>query len=136
MLCKMWKTTLNFLNNHQAMINLYPIFMLPEWPAIARMGIALSQSVTYILLSPAPPLIRRDALLLMSCMNTRSRTVPSWKVSSISCPEIILCATLIYHCIWIYGISKTSSTEYWTIYKLILTVYWMNMPFIWNSQQK
>ena len=60
---------------------------LPECPAIALIGIAVSQSVTYILLSPAPALTKREDLLDISCMNTISRTVPSWNVSSASGPE-------------------------------------------------
>ena len=60
---------------------------VPVCPAITRMGVPVSQSVTKILQLPAPPLMRTEDRVDVSCMNIRSLTVPSWKISSVSQPK-------------------------------------------------
>jgi len=58
----------------------------PECPGIARSRAPEAQSVTQILQSPAPALTNSEDLCAVSGMKTRSRTVPSWHVSSMSSP--------------------------------------------------
>ncbi|KAE9534883.1 hypothetical protein AGLY_008175, partial [Aphis glycines] len=60
---------------------------VPEWPLSAWYGCPVSQSVTYILQSPAPPLMSRLLLLLVSSMKQTSLTVPSCMANSISWPS-------------------------------------------------
>ena len=60
---------------------------VPVCPAITRMGVPVSQSVTKILQLPAPPLMRTEDRVDVSCMNIRSLMVPSWKISSVSQPK-------------------------------------------------
>lgn len=60
---------------------------LPEWPDMAWNGVIVSQSVIYILQSPAPPEIRRLDRLDKSSMKHMSRMVPSCIDNSASPPS-------------------------------------------------